>query len=72
MAFDEAGSWNFGNDIARNVVIFDVVNSSSSHTDNHKNNFLILGGSLTYDINGSFGSPEKKLLILVKQTQNVA
>ena len=41
MAFDEAGSWNFGNDIARNVVIFGVVNSSSSHTDNHKNNFLI-------------------------------
>ena len=33
-AFDGEGSWSFDNGYARNVVIFDVDNSSSSHTDN--------------------------------------
>ena len=43
IAFNGAGSWSFGNDFARNVLIFGVDNSSSSHEDNHKNNFLGLG-----------------------------
>ena len=47
-AFDGAGSWNFGDDFARNVVICGVDNSSSSHADNCKNNFLVLGKGLTY------------------------
>ena len=50
----------FGNDIFRNVLIFGVDNSSSSHSDNRKNNFLILGESPAYGINGSFGAPGKK------------
>ena len=53
--FDEMNLWTFGNDFARNVVIFGVDDSSSSRSDNRKNNFLILG-----DINDSFGSLEKK------------
>ena len=64
-----AGSWSFGNDFARNVIFFGIGNSSSSHSDNRKNNFLILGKGVTYGINGSFGSPEKCLVsILLKQT----
>ena len=48
-----------------------MVLSSSSHVDNRKNDFVVLGESQTFGINGSFGSPEKRLvLILVKQTQN--
>ena len=43
IAFDRAASWSFGNDFARNNLIFGVKNSSSSHTDNRKNNFLYLG-----------------------------
>ena len=39
ITFDSAGSWSFGNGFARNVVIFGVDNSSSSHADNCKNNF---------------------------------
>ena len=39
IAFDEAASWNFGNDFTRNVVIFGVNDASSSHTNNSKNNF---------------------------------
>ena len=51
-------------------MIFGVDNSSSSHADNRKNNFLILGEGPTCGINGSFGSPEKNLvLILLKQTK---
>ena len=57
--FDSVGSWSFNNDITRNVIIFGVDNSSSSHADNHNNNFLVLGEVLTVGMNGSFGSPEK-------------
>ena len=73
ITFDSAGSWSFDNDFARNAVIFGTDNSSSSHSDNRKNNFLILGAGPTYGINGSFGSPEKKVLVLnlLKQTQNI-
>ena len=75
-----SGSWSFGNDFARNVVIFGVNNSSSSHiivhTDNHINflkyNFYkVLDEGLTNDTYGSAGVVEKKLVsILVKQKQN--
>ena len=37
-----------------------LIISSSSHPDNCKNNFLILGENRTYGINRCFGSPEKK------------
>ena len=39
ITFDSAGSWSFNRNTARNVIIFGVDNSSSSHADNHKNNF---------------------------------
>ena len=58
-----AGSWNFDNSFARNVVIVGVNNSSSPHADNHKNNFSVLGEGPTSDINWSFGSSEKKFSI---------
>ena len=40
IVLDVGDSWSFGNDFARNVIIFGVDNSSSSHIDNCKNNFL--------------------------------
>ena len=55
ITFDEAVSWNFCKDFAKNID-----NSRSSNTDNCKNNFLVLGEGLIYDVYGSFGSPEKK------------
>ena len=63
IAFDGAGSWSFGNDDARNVVIFGADNSLSSHTDNYKNNFF---EGPTYDINGSFGVPNVKKHMVIK------
>ena len=36
------GMWSFGNNHARNVIMFGVDNNSSSHADNYKNNFLVL------------------------------
>ena len=62
ITFDSAGSWSFGNDFARNVIIFDVDNSSLFHCDNRKNNFSILSEDPTYG-NRSFRSPEKKFSI---------
>ena len=56
IAFDGLGSWSLG--------FFGVDNeSSSSHTDNRKNNFLILGEAHTDDINDSIGAAEKNFSI---------
>ena len=61
--FDSAGSWSFDNDFAKFFIIFGIDKSSSSHADNRKNNFLILGEGPTSGIDGSFGSPEKNFHI---------
>ena len=63
IAFDGEGSWSFDNDYARNIVIFGVDNSSSSHTDNWKNNFLALREGPTQGINDSTGAAGKKISI---------
>ena len=50
---------------AGNVIIFGVDNSLSSHADNLKNNFLVLGEGDTFGNNGArknFGALEKKLI----------
>ena len=71
IAFVSACSWSFDYYFPRNVIILGVDNSSSSHSDNRKNNFLMLSEAPTYGINESFGSPEKcVVLILLKQTKN--
>ena len=61
--FDSAGSWIFNNDTTRNTINFGNDDNSSSHADNRKNNFLLLGEGITFGINGSCGSPEKKFSI---------
>ena len=68
ITFDSGDSFSFGNDFARNVIIFGVDNSSSSHSDNRKNNFLALGEGTTYGINGSFQSPQNKFSINFTKT----
>ena len=71
IVFDGKGYWGFNIHTDRNVIIFVNDNSSSLHTDNLKNDFLILGEGDTFGINGSFVAPEKKLiLVLIKQRQN--
>ena len=60
ITFHSSGFWSFDNGTARNVIIFGIDNSSLSHSDNHKNKFLILHKSPTFVINGSFGAQEKK------------
>ena len=44
-------------------MIFVVNNSSSSHTYNRKNDFLVLCEGDNFDINRSFGAPEKRFSI---------
>ena len=43
VTFDGAGSRNFDNDFAKNVVAFGVDNSSSYHADNRKYTFFSAG-----------------------------
>ena len=59
IAFDGKGSWSFGNDFAKNVVIIGVDNNSLSHTDNRKDNFLVLDEGPTQGINNNTGAAEK-------------
>ena len=61
--FDSAGPRRFGTEIARTSVSFGSDNSSSSHTNNDKHNFLVLGEAPTDDINGSVVTAETKLKI---------
>ena len=51
ITLNSGGPLSFENDTARNITIFGVNSSSSSHVDNHKNNFLVLGLAPTYEIN---------------------
>ena len=46
-----------------NLIIFGVDNSSSSHTNNCKKNFLTLNEGPIFGINRSFGSQEKNFSI---------
>ena len=64
-AFD--GKWSFENYYHRNVIIFAVKSSSSSHDNNLKNKFLILSEGDTFGINGSISSPEKKFGINISK-----
>ena len=59
IAFVKAGSWSFGCNFVRNVIIFGVDNRLLSHSNNRKINFLVLDGGSTYDINCIFNSPQK-------------
>ena len=69
----DGGSWSFGNDFARNVVIFGVDSSSSSNNDSRKSNFLVLGDGPIDSINDSTGATEKSIVLtLVKRMPNFA
>ena len=73
ITFDGACSWNFGNDFAKNVVIFVADNSSSSHANSCKNNFYsLVKAQLMVLMEASVHRRKIFVLILVKQTQNVA
>ena len=62
---------SFGNGTVRNVIIFDFDNSLSSHCDNCKNNFLVLGESPTLELMENLDHQRKKLVsILLKWIQN--
>ena len=62
--FDGKGSWSFSNGFARNVTIFVVNNTSSSHMDIQKSNFLIVSEGPTEGIN--VDTAEKNLALKKK------
>ena len=63
------GPCSFSNDVARNVVIFCVDNSSSSYSDNDKNNILVLSKGLADDINDSIGVTKEKFNISINKAK---
>ena len=64
ITFDSSDLWSFDNGTAN----FGVDISSSSHSGNPKNNFLMSGEGSTFRINGAFGSPDKKFSINFAKT----
>ena len=58
IAFDCADLWSFGNGFDRNVAIFGVDNSLSNHSENLKNDFLMLSEGPTIDIDDSVNIAE--------------
>ena len=58
--FDGLGSWSFSNDFARNIVLFNVDDSSSCRADNGKINFLVLGKGPTDNITHNVGTAGEK------------
>ena len=70
IAFNGLGSWSFGNDFARNFIIFGIDNSSTSHTNNRKKIFLVLVEGLTDDIYGSIGAAEKNFSINLSKAKS--
>ena len=68
IVFAGKGSWSLNNDTARNVIIFGVNNSLSSHTDNFKNYFLILMKKILLVFMKAFVH-QKKILILISVKQ---
>ena len=52
---------SFGNGFGRNIVIFGIDNTSSSHTDNQKNKFLVIGGGTTKSLDYSISTVEKEI-----------
>ena len=67
--FDRKGEFWFGNEVARNVIIFGVDMSSSAKIDNRKKDFLILGKGPTQGLENTL---QKKCiqLILLKITKS--
>ena len=63
ITFESKVPWSFDNDIARNVIVFNVDNSSSSQADSRKSNSLVQREGPTFNISGRFGSPEKIISI---------
>ena len=56
--------WSFGNGYSENFVFFGINNSLSSHVDNQKNNFLVLGDGPLDGINNSTSVAEETLLLI--------
>ena len=60
IALDQADLWNFGNGFSRNIVIFGVNDSSSSHS------VKVLGEGPTSGINSSFSCHKRRSIFKEK------
>ena len=71
--FYSTDSWSFYNDTAGNVIIFGIDNSSSSHADNGKDSFLVLGEYPIFELMEALVHQKKSFVLsLVTQTQDFA
>lgn len=69
IAFDGEGLQIYGKDFAKNVAIFGVDKTLSSHTDNQRNNFLLIGEVPTDGVNDSTDAAEKRFSIIFSKAK---
>ena len=68
IAFVEKGTWSFVNNYVRDVIMVGVDNSSFSHADDSKNNFLVLCEGDTFGTMEALMHQRKSLVLpLLKQ-----
>ena len=67
IGFDRKGSYSIGNEICRNVIIFRVDMSSSSHIDNKKKDILILGKDPTQGLEHTLAAEKLYLINFTKE-----
>ena len=68
IAYVGKGMWSFVNNCARNVIIVGLDNSSFSHADDSKNNFLVLCEGDTFGTMEALTHQRKSLVLpLLKQ-----
>ena len=69
ITFDGGSLWSFGDSFAKNIEIFGVDDSTSSHTCNKKINFFVLDEGPIDGINDSTGAAGKKKNFIKAKTK---
>ena len=67
IGFDRKESYSIGNEVGRNVMIFGVDMSSSSHIDNKKRGILILGNGPAQGLEHTLTAEQLYLINFTKQ-----
>ena len=70
IGFDRKGCYSIGNEIGRNVIIFGVDMSSSSHIDYKKKDILILGKGPTQGLEHTLTAEKLYSINFTKKIQN--
>ena len=70
VGFDRKGVFSIGDEVGRNMIIFGVDMSSSTHTNNEKKDILILGKGPTQGLEHTPAAEKLYLINLLSKIRN--